>query len=121
MEAMTIDRGWRFRWTTNGQTRNQSNEWRSVDLPHDFSIIQARDPQAPGGVAHYEKAIEIPEEWAGHRILVEFEGVYMRIRFWSRSTTARYRTAAGTADRESTAMYVSMSFPSFTSLRGASQ
>ncbi len=86
MEPMTIDRGWRFRWTANGQTRNQSNEWRSVDLPHDFSIIQARDPQAaggaangffPGGVAHYEKAIEIPEEWAGHRIVVEFEGVYM--------------------------------------------
>lgn len=86
MEPMTIDRGWRFRWTANGQTRNESNEWRSVDLPHDFSIIQARDPQAPGGaangffpggVAHYEKAIEIPEEWAGHRILVEFEGVYM--------------------------------------------
>ncbi|TVQ17772.1 MAG: glycoside hydrolase family 2 protein, partial [Spirochaetaceae bacterium] len=83
---MTIDREWRFRRTANAQTWNQPNEWLDVDLPHDFSIAEARDPQSPGGasngffpggVAIYEKTIDAPESWQGHRILIEFEGVYM--------------------------------------------
>jgi len=57
-----------------------------VDLPHDFSIIQKRDPNAPsgprtgyfpGGIATYEKTIFIPESWKGKKVILEFEGVYM--------------------------------------------
>lgn len=57
-----------------------------VDLPHDFSIIQKRDPNTPagrgngffpGGVAEYQKLLYIPIEWNGKKVMLEFEGVYM--------------------------------------------
>ncbi len=58
----------------------------AVDLPHDFSIIQERNPKLPdgdsigffpGGVATYEKTISVPKMLKGKRLLLEFEGVYM--------------------------------------------
>lgn len=57
-----------------------------VDLPHDFSIIQNRDPDSlsgasngffPGGLGHYEKSIFIPEDWEGKKIVLKIEGAYM--------------------------------------------
>jgi len=57
-----------------------------VNLPHDFSITQKRDPNArggalngffPGGAATYSKNIFAPENWQGKRIYLEFEGAYM--------------------------------------------
>ena len=86
VERTSIDRGWRFRRTVNAQTWKLPNEWIDVDLPHDFSIIQDRDAASPGGasngffpggVAIYEKRIDVPDSWSGRRVLVEFEGVYM--------------------------------------------
>ncbi|WP_339278685.1 glycoside hydrolase family 2 TIM barrel-domain containing protein [Paenibacillus sp. FSL W8-1187] len=57
-----------------------------VDLPHDFSILQKRDPDTPagigngyfpGGVGEYQKILFVPEEWRGKKVMLEFEGVYM--------------------------------------------
>lgn len=55
-----------------------------VTLPHDAMIVEKRSPSAsdgghgyfPGGVYTYEKTFTAPKEWAGKKILIEFEGVY---------------------------------------------
>lgn len=60
--------------------------WRSLDLPHDWSIEQAPDPSEasgndggyfPTGTAWYRKNFYIPAEWLGKTISLCFEGVYM--------------------------------------------
>jgi beta-galactosidase len=60
--------------------------WRALDLPHDWSIEGKMDPQNPsggsggffpGGIGWYRHAFTIPPAWAGKRVRVEFEGVYM--------------------------------------------
>lgn len=58
----------------------------TVNLPHDFSIGQKRDPNSlsggsngffPGGVYDYEKTLFAPAGWKGKKVILEFEGVYM--------------------------------------------
>jgi len=79
MKRELIDRNWRFKF--------KDSEFTDVDLPHDYSIIQKRDPNStagylggffPGGVAVYEKSLFIPAGSKGKKIVLEFEGVYMK-------------------------------------------
>ena len=63
------------RWLCNG---------KPVTLPHDAQISELRSASAsdgghgyfPGGVYTYEKTFLVPNEWAGRKVLIEFEGVY---------------------------------------------
>ena len=59
--------------------------WRSVDLPHDWSIESEPDKDNPGGagggffpagIGWYRKTFTAPAEWKGKRVSVEFDGVY---------------------------------------------
>ncbi|HWC83184.1 MAG TPA: glycoside hydrolase family 2 TIM barrel-domain containing protein [Pseudonocardiaceae bacterium] len=59
--------------------------WRTVDLPHDWSIELAPVQQAdtssatgffPGGLGWYRKTFTLPSSLAGKRISVEFDGIY---------------------------------------------
>ncbi len=59
--------------------------WRTVNLPHDWSIESAPDAKNPsgagggffpGGVGWYRKTFRAPAEWQGKRVSVEFDGVY---------------------------------------------
>jgi len=58
----------------------------TVSLPHDFSIVQQRDPLTPagigngyfpGGIGDYRKTLFVPVAWRGKMVMLEFEGVYM--------------------------------------------
>ena len=60
--------------------------WRTLDLPHDWSIehrIDANAPMSgaggyfPAGVAWYRRTFTAPPDWNGRRVSIEFEGVYM--------------------------------------------
>jgi beta-galactosidase len=60
--------------------------WRHVDLPHDWSIEGTFDRKhqmggpggyLPSGIGWYRKHVTVPEAWAGKRVSVNFEGVYM--------------------------------------------
>jgi beta-galactosidase len=60
--------------------------WRSLDLPHDWSIeglINPKNPTGnaggffPTGIGWYRKTFKAPEEWKGKKISIYFEGVYM--------------------------------------------
>lgn len=67
---------------------NFNQNWRCngtpVTLPYDAMITEKRSKEAsdgghgyfPGGVYTYEKTFTAPAEWAGKKVLIEFEGVY---------------------------------------------
>jgi beta-galactosidase len=58
--------------------------WRTVTLPHDWSIEGAPDKNNPtgtgggffpAGTGWYRKTFTAPPEWRGRRVSVEFDGV----------------------------------------------
>jgi beta-galactosidase len=86
-----MDRAWEF---SHGQASGGSiyavlkeeNPGRIVHLPHDFTIQTDPFPEAPsgtrsgyygGGIGTYKKVLNIPEAYAGKRVLIEFDGAYM--------------------------------------------
>ncbi len=59
---------------------------KSCKLTHDFTIESEVSPDAPGGkhtgfykggIGSYIKNLDIPKEWEGKRVVVEFDGSYM--------------------------------------------
>jgi beta-galactosidase len=65
------------------------DDWRSVNLPHDWVIEGEFTPQAnldhgslPVGVAWYRKTFELPASDAGRRISLEFDGIYRNCTAW---------------------------------------
>jgi beta-galactosidase len=65
---------------------NPFETWQPVTLPHDASIERPRsqqNPTGPGGgyawsgVLTYRKKLQVPENWKGRSVQLEFEGVYM--------------------------------------------
>ncbi len=94
MQKQAINQGWRFhlghpegsRWVDP-----DDSNWRSVDLPHDWSIELPRDPDNVSGVAGgffpmgrgwYRKHLPLETDWQGKMIYIEFEGVYMNAKVW---------------------------------------
>ena len=62
-----------------------ASKWRTLDLPHDWSIEGTLSPSLasctgylPAGIGWYRKSIEIPHEQQGKKIYLYFEGVYNR-------------------------------------------
>ena len=63
--------------------------WRSVTLPHDWSIegpFEARWASAtgylPGGVGWYRKTFTLPETFGGQQTFLHFDGVYCHSEVW---------------------------------------
>jgi beta-galactosidase len=83
-----IDDGWKFSHgdnATNSSSTLDDSKWRSVELPHDWSIESKTDPKAPigggggffpSGIGWYRLKFEVPKGWEGKKVEVEFEGVY---------------------------------------------
>lgn len=85
-EPQKINEGWKFQ---KGDIKEASapgfddSRWRTVDLPHDWSVEGPYSPTLasatgylPGGIAWYRKKLEIPEEKKGEKVFVYFEGIY---------------------------------------------
>ncbi|MEZ2339189.1 sugar-binding domain-containing protein [Mucilaginibacter sp. RCC_168] len=84
-----FDYNWKFRLgdDTLAKLKNFSDTgWRSLDLPHDWSIegkISPKNPTGgaggyfPAGVGWYRKTFKIASEWKGKSVSIYFEGVYM--------------------------------------------
>ncbi|MEU6393488.1 sugar-binding domain-containing protein [Streptomyces sp. NPDC046939] len=73
-------------YTDAEQAGFDDSKWRTVAIPHDWSIEQTPTTEhhttsgtgfLPGGLGWYRKAFTVPRGWAGKRISVEFDGVYM--------------------------------------------
>jgi beta-galactosidase len=87
-ERLPLDDNWKFQIGDPQDGASPSlddSPWRSVNLPHDWSIESKTDPKAstgggggffPSGVAWYRQKFQAPMDWKGKQIEVEFEGVY---------------------------------------------
>lgn len=87
--TLSEDSAWRF--STGEITGAEAvgfddQAWRTVTLPHDWSIEgspEASNPSGggggffPGGIGWYRKVILAPAQWRGRRVELEFDGVYM--------------------------------------------
>ena len=65
--------------------------WRTLNLPHDWSIelpFDSRMPGGnsvgylPGGIGWYRKAFTVPESDRGKKVVIDFDGVYMDSQVW---------------------------------------
>lgn len=86
-ELMLLDADWQFSPAPRGSApdnRPAPTAWRSVDLPHDWSIESRPSPDAPSaggggffatGTGWYRKSFPAPKSWGGKRVSLEFEGV----------------------------------------------
>lgn len=78
--------GWKLYLGDNKSAQNvnfDDSRWKSVTLPHDFSISQnfttsgeAESGFLPGGTGWYRKSFTLPESMAGKEIVLSFDGVY---------------------------------------------
>ncbi len=88
MKAVSFNSGWRFAPGNGGgifAMGAAAPEPKPVTLPHDATIHERRDPNAPSGAAgafypygfyHYLKRFDVPADWADKCVSLEFEGVY---------------------------------------------
>ena len=86
--------GWRFLLADDpafAVPGYDDSSWRTLDLPHDWSIegpFDVRNPSGPQGgympcgVAWYRKAFTLPEARRDDRIFIRFDGVYMKSQVW---------------------------------------
>lgn len=81
-----FNEGWKFYLGTSSTAQNinfDDSSWKTVTLPHDFSISQsyttsgeAESGFLPGGTGWYRKTFTLPESGAGKTLLLNFDGVY---------------------------------------------
>jgi len=95
-----FDFGWRFHRGGAQGAEDPSfddSKWRSVDLPHDWSIEDLPGTDSPfsadaisqvsggfttGGTGWYRKSFTVKRESEGKCILIMFDGVYMNSEVW---------------------------------------
>jgi beta-galactosidase len=90
----SFDFGWKFsRGDAPGaqQPAFADNAWRSLDLPHDWSVegpfaqnelSGGPGGNAPTGIAWYRKRFRVPASYKDRKIAVEFDGVYQNSEVW---------------------------------------
>ena len=84
---MDFNSNWKFNLGDVPTARYKAysdSEWRTVELPHDFSIEQdftnsgteTESGNLPGGTGWYRKMFTLPGEIRGKRIIINFDGAY---------------------------------------------
>jgi beta-galactosidase len=87
-QELAADAGWKFVLGDPSGAEAPAfadQAWRTVQLPHDWSIESAPDPKNPSGsgggffpngTGWYRKTFRAPADWKGQRVSIEFDGVY---------------------------------------------
>jgi beta-galactosidase len=93
-QVIPLDAGWKFAlgdFDGAFQADFGDGAWRSLDVPHDWSVEGAFDrlnPAGgagaflPSGVGWYRKHFTLPADLAGRRVFVEFDGVQANSDVW---------------------------------------
>src|SRR5205809_3284388 len=93
-QAANFDQGWRFHLGDVPGAQDPAfadASWRTLDLPHDWSIegpFSEQNPAGvaggalPGGVGWYRKSFVVPRSDSGKLVFVEFDGVYRNSEVW---------------------------------------
>lgn len=85
MKRTDLNRGWTLQKGEPSRIPMMPVQTRLVNLPHDFMIEGNVNQDSKngsntgyydGGTYTYTKQLEIPDEWAGQRVLVYFDGVF---------------------------------------------
>jgi beta-galactosidase len=90
---ISFNQNWKFYLGELASAFNSINDkdWRTLDLPHDWSIELPFDSTSPtgtgggalrGGLGWYRKAFSIPQTSKGKNIFIDFDGVYMNSEIW---------------------------------------
>ena len=95
-----FDTGWKFNkggLQTGSHPDFDDSGWRTVDLPHDWSIEDIAGTSSPfdssavgqrssafthGGTAWYRKSFVIDKDAMNKRMYIQFDGVYMNAEVW---------------------------------------
>jgi beta-galactosidase len=87
-----LDPDWRFSkgdFATATMPAFDDSSWRTVSLPHDWSIEGPFGPDygsgngfAPGGIGWYRKHFTLDEAHKGKAVAIEFDGVYCCSEVW---------------------------------------
>ncbi|MBV9963534.1 MAG: DUF4982 domain-containing protein [Parafilimonas sp.] len=98
--TLLFDDAWKFYRgdTTNAEQINfDDNNWRQVDLPHDFSIEDLPGTNSPfnpdvvngvsigfttGGIGWYRKTFALSSTQENKKVIIQFDGVYMNADVW---------------------------------------
>ena len=92
--TLDFDAAWRFHLGDvpgAQQVPFDDSGWRTLDVPHDWSIegeFSADNPAGvaggalPGGVGWYRKQFAVPARDSSRRVFVEFDGVYRNSEVW---------------------------------------
>lgn len=93
-QRLLMDLGWRFSQTdTTGANSSEFNDarWRTLNLPHDWSIesefienapTTGRGGYLPTGIGWYRKHFVLPKSVKGKSVWIEFDGVYQNSDVW---------------------------------------
>ncbi|MFV5690101.1 sugar-binding domain-containing protein [Flavobacterium sp. ZT3R25] len=89
-----FNKNWNFKlgdYPTAIQSNFNTADWRTLQLPHDWSIEGAfnkdnptKQAQAflPAGKGWYRKTFTLPEDWKNKNISIEFDGVFKNSEVW---------------------------------------
>ncbi|MBF4507801.1 DUF4982 domain-containing protein [Flavobacterium sp. JLP] len=87
-DSKKINDNWKFNLQDVSDAKNETfddSKWQSVNVPHDWSVKGQLSPTLasctgflPGGIAWYRKSINVPQNKAGEKVYLYFEGVYNR-------------------------------------------
>jgi len=90
----SIDFDWKFYLGDDPEAKQssfQDKDWRTLNLPHDWSIEGQYNEDNPAGIAGgflptgtgwYRKHLTWQQEWRNKRVFIEFDGVYMNSDVW---------------------------------------
>ena len=93
-QRLSMDPGWRFTLGDPAGAERPAfddQQWRRLDLPHDWSIEGTPRQDAPGGgragylptgIGWYRKAFRLPAGARGREAWLEFDGVYRYADVW---------------------------------------
>ena len=93
-QTFSMDPGWRFALGDQQgaeQVAFDDKAWRTLDLPHDWSVEGTLDEKAPGGgrigylptgIGWYRKSFRLPGGARSKQVWIEFDGVYMNSDVW---------------------------------------
>ncbi len=94
-ESIPFDSGWKFNLGDDAAAKQPAfndASWRSLDLPHDWSIELPMNQSAQGGevtggffshgIGWYRKNFTLPVAATGKKVVIEFDGVYMNSDVW---------------------------------------
>lgn len=92
---LSFDANWNFiQQDVVGAEQIDFNDttWRTLNLPHDWSIegeysesnpMGAQCGYLPAGFGWYRKTISVPKEWKGKHVEIAFDGVFMNSTVWA--------------------------------------